>query len=466
MRSSKEQKGQPVFRFPKGWHQETDSPLPKDAIVGKLEGLYRMEQSQWWSLEALRKHQLNQLQELLAHAWHTVPYYRSRLESLGYQPDLQLDDVLWRSLPLLKRADIHNAGDELMSTKIPIDHGGTSTFQTSGSTGEPVKGKGTSLTSAYWDVLTLRDHYWHKRDLSGVLASIRVFSDKKMLPPDGGRSSNWGKATKGLFRTGPAIGLDIMTSVAEQADWLARNNPEYILTYPSNLEALARYCMENTVKLPALREVRTLGEIVTGSLRELCREAWNVGLVDTYSSKEFGYIALQCPEHEHYHVQSESVLVEVLDGEGEPCKPGEIGRLVITSLYNYAMPLIRYEIGDLAEVGSPCSCGRGLPVIKRILGRTRNMLTLPNGEQRWPLVGFSKFREIAPVKQFQFVQTSLQEVLVRLVVERPLLAGEEDGLREIIRESLGHPFDIRFEYMDVIHRGKGGKYEEFISELG
>jgi phenylacetate-CoA ligase len=94
------------------------------------------------------------------------------------------------------------------------------------------------------------------------------------------------------------------------------------------------------------------------------------------------------------------------------------------------------------------------------------MLTLPNGDQRWPLVGFSKFRDIVPVKQFQFVQTSLQEILFRVVVERPLLAGEEDGLREIIRERLGHPFEIRFEYMDVIPRGKGGKYEEFVSDLG
>jgi len=466
MGSSKEKRGRRKLRLPKGWYREAGSQLSKEVISTKLEGLYQMEQSQWWSLAALRKHQFSQLQDLLVHAWCTVPYYRSRLESLGYQPGLQLDDELWRSLPLLKRADIYEAGDELASTKTPANHGRTFVSQTSGSTGEPVKVKSTSLTGVYWDVLTLRDHFWHKRDLSCVLAAIRVFNDKKTLSPDGARSSNWGKATKGLFRTGPVVALDIMTSVAEQADWLARNNPEYILTYPSNLEALARYCMENTVKLPALREVRTLGEIVTGSLRELCREVWDVRLVDVYSSKEFGYIALQCPEHAHYHVQSESVLVEVLDGEGEPCKPGEIGRLVITSLYNYAMPLIRYEIGDLAEVGIPCSCGRGLPVIKRILGRTRNMLTLPNGDQRWPLVGFSKFRDIAPVKQFQFVQTSLQEILFRIVVERPLLAGEEDGLREIIRERLGHPFEIRFEYMEVIPRGKGGKYEEFVSDLG
>ena len=81
-----------------------------------------------------------------------------------------------------------------------------------------------------------------------------------------------------------------------------------------------------------------------------------------YSCEEAGYIALQCPQAEHYHCQSESVLVEVLDDEGRPCTPGQVGKVVLTALHNFAMPLIRYENQDYAEVGPPCACGRGLPV--------------------------------------------------------------------------------------------------------
>src|SRR6185295_14515719 len=99
---------------------------------------------------------------------------------------------------------------------------------------------------------------------------------------------------------------------------------------------------------------------------------WGVGVVDVYSSEECGQIALQCPEHEQYHVQSESVLVEVLDDEGRPCAPGTIGRVVLTTLQNFAMPLIRYDIGDFAEPGPACPCGRALPVLTRIVGRVRN----------------------------------------------------------------------------------------------
>ena len=99
------------------------------------------------------------------------------------------------------------------------------------------------------------------------------------------------------------------------------------------------------------------------------------------------------------------------------------GRLVVTSLHNLATPLIRYEHRDHVEVGTPCSCGRGLPTIARILGRTRNMLTLPDGRQHWPLTGFMAFREIAPVRQYQFVQHTREEIEVRFVVDRPTDRG-------------------------------------------
>jgi phenylacetate-CoA ligase len=164
-------------------------------------------------------------------------------------------------------------------------------------------------------------------------------------------------------------------------------------------------------------------------------------------------------------VQSENVLLEVLDDEGHPCAPGQTGRLVITALHNYATPLIRYEIGDHAQVGEPCDCGRGLPVLTRILGRTRNMLVLPNGEQHWPIVGFREFRDIAPISQYQFVQKSTRELLARFVMERPITEAQEKQLTAHIQKSLGHPFAIRFEYLDSIPRGKTGKYEEFVCEV-
>ncbi len=226
-----------------------------------------------------------------------------------------------------------------------------------------------------------------------------------------------------------------------------------------------RHSDESGIRFPTLREVQTLSEVLDPALREECRRLWDVEIADRYSTQETGYIALQCPESENYHIQSECALVEILDADGAPCRPGEIGRVVVTPLHNFATPLLRYDIGDYAEVGNPCPCGRGLPVLKRIMGRARAMLTLPDGGRSWPLMGGSRFAEIAPVRQYQFVQKSPQRIEARLVVARPLSDEEEGKLRERMLSRLGHPFDIEFSYVKKIERRAGEKYEEFKSEI-
>lgn len=207
-----------------------------------------------------------------------------------------------------------------------------------------------------------------------------------------------------------------------------------------------------------------MGETVTPALRLSCAEVLGVPLVDHYSSQEVGYVALQCPESGQYHVMAENVLVEVLDDAGRPCAPGEVGRVVVSSLHNLATPMLRYELRDYAEQGAPCPCGRGLPTLARILGRSRNLLRLPDGTRRWPVVGFYHYRDVAPVTQYQLIQHSVEEIEVRLVVERPLRGAEEAALTGIIHKSLGHPFRLRFSYFEgEIPRGPSGKFEEFLS---
>ena len=223
---------------------------------------------------------------------------------------------------------------------------------------------------------------------------------------------------------------------------------------------------EKGFKPPGLEQVSTMGEVLDDDIRQTCERAWGVPVTDVYSSQEVGVIAIQCPDHPHYHVQSESVLVEVLDEDGAPCQPGRVGRIVVTDLHNFASPIIHYAIGDYAEVGEPCPCGRGLPVLKRIMGRTRNMLTLPGGDKFWPVIGQSKLRDIAPVRQFQLVQKTLEDIELRLVVARELTADEEAAVKASVLEKLGHEFAISLIYFDEIPRTPGGKYEDIISEVG
>jgi phenylacetate-CoA ligase len=219
--------------------------------------------------------------------------------------------------------------------------------------------------------------------------------------------------------------------------------------------------------LPKLREVATLGEALDAGVREACEKSWKVKVVDAYSSQELGLIAAQCPDHpkQHYHVVAENVLLEVLNERGEPARPGEVGRMVLTDLHNFATPLIRYEIGDLAEMGSPCPCGRGLPMIARVLGRTRNMLVLPSGEQMCPRFTYEEFLFKLPIRQFQVIQENLETLAVRLVADRKLAPEEEKTVRDTILAKTRHPFAIRIDYVTEIPRAASGKFEEFRSEV-
>jgi phenylacetate-CoA ligase len=185
-----------------------------------------------------------------------------------------------------------------------------------------------------------------------------------------------------------------------------------------------------------------------------------------YSAAEVSMIAVQCPEQPlHYHVQSENVLVEVVDDDGAPCAVGETGRVLVTDLHNFAMPFIRYEIGDLAQFGPPCACGRGLPVLQRIFGRVRNMLYLKSGEQLFPDIAALHLHEIGPLRQYQMIQKSYDEIEMRLILSRPFKDGEETHMRKMILSALGQPFELNLVPVDEIPRHSSGKFEDFISEV-
>lgn len=439
--------------------------VPAAAAARQLALLQQLEQSQWWPAEALRAQQDRQLSVLLRHAAASVPFYRERLAGMGLRPGQPLAPEAWNRIPLLRREDIQRAGKALHSQAVPAGHRPLQKIVTSGSTGKPVAVLTTRVTRLFWEAFTLRDYHWHRRDLSATLAAIRSYPDGKALYPDGARGRGWAPVVGAVYHTGPAHGLTMTASAENQAEWLQRCRPNYLIVFPSSLAELIRHCGARGITFPDLREVCTVSEVVSPELRAACRETLGVPLTDMYSAQEIGYLALQCPDHEHYHVQSEGVFLEVLDEAGCPCVPGETGRVVVTSLHNFAMPLIRYEIGDYAELGAPCPCGRGLPVLTRIMGRVRNMVTLPTGERFWPRLSEASYLDIAPIRQYQIVQKSLDRLEMRLVVERELTAAEMTRLREVVLARIGHPFDIDFTYHDEIPRGPGGKYEDFKSEL-
>jgi len=400
--------------------------------VGLRDLLKRLDYSQWFPPDQLREYQRVQVQALLRHALATVPHYAKRFA--GLDPD-NLDWSTFSSLPRLGRPELQERFAALRSRALPHTHGRPVEGQSSGSTGTPIRFLRTAASQFFWQALTVREHLWHRRDFSGKLAAIRVRVEQKNLP-------NWGSPVATLYRTGPAAMLNVGTDTSEQLDWLLQEDPDYLLTHTSNLGALAELSLRRGVRLPRLRQARSFSEALRPTLRETVLAAWGVQIADVYSCEEAGYIALQCPEHDHYHVQSESLIVEILDADGNPCAPGETGEVVLTTLHNFAMPLIRYRLGDYAEVGSPCPCGRGLPVLRRIHGRQRNMLWLPDGRQLWPSFPSSLWLDIVPIEQFQVIQRSVREIEINYVMSRNLTPDEERLLEELL-------YDLRMRYVEA-----------------
>jgi len=430
----------------------------------------RLEASQWWGPARIRNHQWTQLRALLAHTLQSVPFYAERLR--GIDP-ANLTEAAWSRIPVLTRREVQQAGDALLAKSYPASHGALTSVTTGGSSGIPVRIRKTALANLMWNAILVREEHWHRDDPLGSMARIRrmprgltpeqealVYSPSGLMWPD------YGPPTNQLWPTGQVGIMDDRVAIPDQAAFLLRLQPAYLFTFPANLRLLLAHFRDSPTPL-RLRSVWTLSEIVDDSLRELCRQIFGCHIVHNYTAAEGGYLALQCPEASpHFHVQSEAVLLEVLDADGQPCRPGEVGRVVITPLHNFACPLIRYEIGDLAEVGAPCKCGRGLPVLRRIVGRAYDYLTLPTGERRRADTGYYRISRIACIREFQIVQKTLSRIEAVLVLSRELTAAEQAELFAILAEEFGAAFEFTVSVRDSIARTEAGKLRTFVSEVG
>lgn len=419
--------------------------------------VYALDKSQWLPAHDIEAAQSRQLSQLVLHSERYSPHFRNRIQKAALnQTDLRRPGALAK-LPILSRRELQGAKD-IFCTAVPQSHLPLAQTQTSGSTGEPVVVKRTFINNIDWLAVTMREHLWHRRDFSGRFCAIRanILALTKM--------DSWGPPASLLEKTGAALGIPISTPIGEQLDIISAFRPNVLLVYPNILSAFVQEIQTGAAVRPELRQILSIGETLSPELRDRTVATLGVDLADMYSSQEAGIIALQCPQSGLYHVMAENLIVEVVDDDGRQVGEGETGRVVVTDLHNYATPLIRYDIGDFAQTGPRCPCRRGLPTLRRILGRERNLVLMPDGSRHWPMVGFHRYRQIAPIIQYQIVQIDGERMEVRLVCERKLSEAEEEALCAQIRKSLGHSFAMSFRYFDdEIPKNSNGKFEEFVS---
>ena len=430
--------------------------LPQAAGQALLAQMFMLERSQWLSATHLADRQFTQLRRLVRHATSQVPHYRDHMRRAQIFTVAGLTPESFLRWPILDRANVLAERENLRARQVPPEHGGLINSSSTGSTGHPVTVLSTEVAGFLHAAIVTRSHLWYGLDFRAKFASIRRGVQNATYP-------DWGAPLRDAVSTGPLVTRELMEETPRQLDWLCRESAAYLLSMGNNLRALLLESSASGRIPEGLRALLSYAVTLPADLRSLAREVWNVPVFDTYSCMELGPLALQCPSHEHLHIQSERVLLEILREDGTPSEPGETGRVVATDLHNFAMPMIRYALGDYAEVGDACPCGRGLPVIRRVAGRHINAAVDPTGRRFWPVIRPERWLETVQITQRQMVQRTPSLIEVRYVFERDLEASEKADLAASLNESLRYRFDYAFVRVPSIDPAPGEKFEEFIS---
>lgn len=416
-----------------------------------------LRETQFAPAKSLAAYQLQLIERLARHAQASVPFHGDRLTPLFRGGRFDIAD--WHNVPLMTRNDIRSQGPALFAPPDSFAAEGASQGKTSGTTGMPLKYRQSGFAIIASACQNERMFEAHDLDRRGHKAFIRAQSDGSAPYPLGRNTSGWNLT----FPWARASELEISTPIDDQAEWLMRRHPRYLMSYGSNAAAIARWLHAQGMALE-LSAVLTVGETVDDEIRQDVERGFGCNIIDSYGASETGYIAFECPAGGGYHVCAESMLVEILGDDGAPVPPGMLGRIVVTSLYNYAMPLLRYAIGDYGVAADgPCRCGRTLPRLASIAGRSRNVFTFIDGSQRslWKWRG--EFRHAITARKFQIVQTAPDLVELRYVPLDGAPAPDPRRVAEIGRKTI-HPTVLVIPVcVDDIARTPSGKIEDCIS---
>lgn len=407
------------------------------------------------SFDELQAYQRKLIEPLLLHARQHVPFYVQRLAAVF--PAGKLDVSRFHEIPILTRAQAQANVKALAARDLPPHVGPVETEETSGSTGRPFVHRRNHLVTLANIGLTDRVLRWWDFDGNKTMATFISRNREKAPPPSGTTVRGWRTGLPGMHHM-----IDMWADTEVQMEWLMERRPSYLTAYSSTLLALAERVQQRGASL-RFERINSIATAMSDEIRQACREAFGVAPIDQYGAQEVGLIACECPVCGHYHLSAEAMLVEILRDDGTSCAPGETGRVIVTSFYNYAMPFIRYEIGDYAVAGpAKVKCPVRLPALARVFGRYRNTFTLRDGRIIYPYVAIGRFRDFIPFQQVQVVQTDYDLIEVRYVPSSDAKA-DEAGLQTYLREAIDRSFNVRAIAVDQIPRSASGKFEDFLS---
>jgi phenylacetate-CoA ligase len=403
----------------------------------------------------LNAYQTELLTRLVRHAFTTVPFFAGR----GAPPErMDPRSAAWRTQPFMSRSDLTQHANALKPQDFPRIHGQISTTQTGGSTGPAARRDISTLESLGRFGASFR--MFQAWDLDQSLDLIWL---RKPRPSQDHSYDRWGFPWRPEDKLGRRHAMDIAAPSDRQLDLINRHAPAHVHTLPSNVLRLVMEARRSGTRT-AIPTFMVVGEYLAPEVRQAAHDTFGARVIDVFSSAEGGVIAIQCPDSGLYHIQSEIILAEILRSDGEPAAPGETGELVVTPLYSYATPIIRYRTGDFVEAGPPCSCGRCLPTIARIVGRREHMFLFPDGTRALPAIDRIALSQALGHDQWVLVQTDERAAEIR--VAGSVSPEQQDILLRHVQASLGSDFAASLARVDALPLTSGSKRHFTVNATG
>ncbi len=422
-------------------------------------GIYRangfLKRSRRWGPEQIRDYQTKQLIRTLQSAYEHSPYYRKKMEEVGFRPSKLVAPEEITALPLLYKSDVRANFSEIVSRKRSLF---AMDYRTSGSTGEPLRYKKSFSNIAWEYAFHLRYFKAGGAGFGGRMVALRSY-----VPKPG--QALWKKdpVFPVLWMSAYHLNAKTMDSYLEA---IQSFRGDFLRGYPSSLYVLARYCQARGIKNLKFRAAFSSSEALNPERRRVIEEVFGCSVYEYYGLSENVVSSFQCEKADLFHINPEYGYFEVLKPDGKPAAPGESGVIVGTGFHNPVFPFIRYWTGDLCEVSKrDCSCGWKAMTVERILGREDDILLSAEGT---PLPGvnfYSLFREIQSVENFQITQTNSKHMRLDLVTNSLYSEAEKVKILYEMQRRVGSGMEIQIQQVEELKKNSIGKVRSLIREF-
>ena len=432
-----------------------------ELVKGKnlVEHITKYEEHLTWTPEALKEHQWQELRKLLEHAFTHTSFYPKLWATVGVH---SIDDIKsladFTKLPLVTKNDITQHYQDIVATN--AEH--NIKKATGGSTGQPFRFELDVESNTRREAIMWRGYGWLGAGLGQktlylwgadigqptLLKSIKNrlyhrFYNRKMMNSFAMNTSN-------------------MHTYVEDIN---SYRPIALVSYVNPLYELSRYIIEHKMEVFSPKSILTGAEPLHEFQREVIEKAFNCEVYDTFGCREFMLMSAECQENKNLHINSDHLVVETVDDAGQSIT-GESGDLVITDLYNYGMPLIRYVNGDRATlINEPCGCDNPLPIMSSIDGRKLDIIKTASGKSIPGELFPHLFKEFNGIDKFQVRQSEISSLQILLITNKHFSEQDQNDIAKEINKYAENELQLIFKLVDDIPLTVSGKHRVTICEL-